>query len=439
MVVGGGTAGLAAAFTLDAAGAEYEVVEERDFAGGRISGIKRDGFTLDLGAQFMFSRYRATFDILEKLGAKDELVRFRPWIGVVRDGARYVISMDLKENLKDPLATARAGRLLSGRGKLGAAKFALRTAMLGRRLDFDEPLKAIALDGRSFGEFVLSNFGEEMLEYVAQPIASTLTLGMPEEISAAHGMALARYMPPGLFTLKKGIGYLADSMAARVKNVRLSTKASRIVVEGKKVRGVEVGTGKRKETIEADSVICTPPAVRAADLLEDLPPSMTGILKGVRYSACTHVMLAFEERPFGNVFAFATPRREGFCFSGFTENSLKAPGYAPGGRGILHVYTYGDHAREMLEMPDDLVERRVISEHKRIEPAVPDEPLFCEIFRWPEALCLAAPGHIAAVGRLQAEIRGYSGLHLAGEHFGTPSAEAAMHSGVRASERVLAT
>lgn len=132
--------------------AEYEVVEERDFAGGRISGIKKGGFTLDLGAQFMFSRYRATFDMLERLGAKDELVRFKPWIGVVRDGARYVISMDMKENLKDPLAAARAGRLLSGRGKLGAAKFALRTAMLGRRLDFDEPLKAIDLDSRSSAE-----------------------------------------------------------------------------------------------------------------------------------------------------------------------------------------------------------------------------------------------------------------------------------------------
>lgn len=437
VVVGGGTAGLAAALALEMAGAEVEVVEERDFVGGRISSARRDGFILDLGAQFMFSRYIATFDLLDRLGAGGELVRFRPRIGVIRDGTRYVISMDMKENLKDPLATLRAGRLLSRRGKLGAARFALRTLMLGRRLDFDEPLRAIDLDGRSFGEYVRTEFGEELLEYVAQPIASTLTLGMPEDISAAHGLALAHYMPPGLFTLKKGIGYLAESMATRIKDIRLETRALRIVVEGGKVRGVEVGAGGKKETIEADSVICTVPAVRAAGLLGDLPPSIAGVLGGVRYSACTHVMLAFEERPFGDVYAFATPRREGFCFSGLTENSLKAPGYAPQGCSILHVYTYGDHAVEMLEMPDDLVERTIIADLKRIEPAVPDKPLFCEIFRWPEALCLASPGHIASIAGLEEAIRGYRGLYLAGEYFGTPSAEAAIHSGVRAAEQVL--
>lgn len=438
VVVGGGTSGLAAAFVLEKAGADCEVVEKRDFAGGRIASVSRDGFTLDLGAQFFFSRYRATFDILERLGAADELVRFRPRIGVVRDGERYALSMDLLENLLHPLAAARAGRLLSGRAKLGAARFALATAALGRRLDFDEPRKAIGLDGRSFGEYARSRFGEEFLEYVAQPIASTLTLGMPEDISAAHGLALAHYMPPGLFTLKNGIGYLAGLMAGSISSLKLNTPASRIVLEGGKVRGVEVGTGKKKETIEADSVICTVPATCAADLLPDLPPRVTGLLRGVRYSACTHVMLAFEKRPLGDVFAFATPRREGFCFSGITENSLKAPGYAPGECGIVHVYTYHDYAREMLEMPDEVVLRRVIRELKRIEPAVPDEPIFCEIFRWPEALCLASPGHIASVARLEEALEDYSGLYLAGEYFGTPSAEAAIHSGVRASERVLA-
>lgn len=438
VVVGGGASGLAAALVLERAGADYEVLEERDFAGGRIAGFEKDGFRLDLGAQFMFSRYRATFEVLDMLGARGELQRFRPRIGVVRGGELYVASMDLLQNLKDPRGVLRAGRLLSGRAKLNAVKFAAHMAAIGRKLDFDEPEKALDLDRVSFGEYVRSRFGEEFLEYVAQPIASTLTLGMPEDISAAHGLALVRYMPPGLFTLQKGYGRLAELMASRLRNLRLGTSVKRIVMEGGKVRGVEVSTGGKTDAIEADGVICTAPANRAAEMLADLPSSVTDLLRHVRYSACVHVMLACEERPFGDIFAIAFPRKEGFSFPGITENTVKSPDLAPPGRGLVHVYTYDKFSREMFDMPDYAVKEHVIGELRRIQPAFPQEPIFCEVFRWPEALCLAAPGHIASVARLETAVREYGGLHLAGEYFGTPSAEAAISSGMRAAERLLA-
>ena len=69
-------------------------------------------------------------------------------------------------------------------------------------------------------------------------------------------------------------------------------------------------------------------------------------------------------------------------------------------------------------------------------PAFPD-PLFCEIFRWPKAVCLSRPGQIRDVQKLRVALRDYSGLHLAGEYFGMPSVEAALNSGVKAAERLL--
>ena len=39
VVIGGGTAGLAAAYTLERAGADYVVIEKGDFCGGRIYGV----------------------------------------------------------------------------------------------------------------------------------------------------------------------------------------------------------------------------------------------------------------------------------------------------------------------------------------------------------------------------------------------------------------
>ncbi len=112
VVVGGGTSGLAAATVLEQAGAGCTVIEKRGFAGGRIAGFRRDGFILDLGAQFLFSRYPATFEIAGRLGIRDEVVRFRPWLGVVRDGELYTLSMDPLDGLRDPLSAFRARRLL---------------------------------------------------------------------------------------------------------------------------------------------------------------------------------------------------------------------------------------------------------------------------------------------------------------------------------------
>lgn len=437
VVVGGGTSGLAAAYTLQKAGADCEVLEERDFSGGRIYGTVRDGYTLDLGAQFLFTRYRTTFDLLKKMGVKNEMVTYRPFMGVPRDGKVHVLSMDIKENLLHPLEGLKVLNLLSTRGRIDLLKLGLKLAMASPKLDFDDPLKAIELDGVSFADYAHANFGEEVLEYLVQPIASTLTLGVPEEISAAYGLGLAWYMAPGLATFKKGIGFLAQSLSENIKNLRLNTTVKKIVLEGKRVKGVEIENGKKTEVIEADRVICGTLAGEAAGLLADLPAAITDALSSIRYSACTHVMMAVPGRPLGKIYAIATPRKMGLTFSGITENALKSPGYAPAGHGIVHAFTYSDYAREMLDMSDAEVQARVVREIQTVVPDFPTEPIFCEIFRWPQAVCLSGPGQIAAVQKLRVALREYQGLHMAGEYFGMPSVEAAINSGVKAAEGVL--
>lgn len=437
VVVGGGTSGLAAAYTLERAGAGCVVLEKREFSGGRIYGAVRDGITLDLGAQFLFNRYRTTFDLLDKMGVRDEMVVFRPFMGILRDGTVHVTSMSPSENILHPLEAMKGLKLLSQRGRLNLMKLGLKMAMLGGKLDFDDPLKAIELDDISFADYARRNFGDEIHDYITQPVASTLTLGVPEEISAAYGMALAWYMAPGLSTFKKGIGFLAESLSSRVKDIRLNTTVKRIVLEGKKVKGVEIEDGGKTEFLEADSVICGTLAGEAAGLLPDLPSSILDTLSGIRYSACTHVMLAVPGRPLGKLYAIATPRREGFSFSGITENAVKAPGYAPADTGIIHAYTYAEHARAMLEMSDDEVRERVVVEIKKLVPSFPTDLKFCEIFRWPGAVCLSSPGQISAVQKLKVALRDYGGLHLVGEYFGMPSVEAALNSGVKAAERLL--
>ena len=441
VIVGGGTAGLAAAYTLDRAGADYSVLEKRDFSGGRIYGKVVQNSALDLGAQFMFTRYATTFDLVDKLKAKDQLVKFRPWMGIYRNDYMSTFSMNMLDNLSHPIESAKGAlNLLGWSGRLRAPIMGAKFLALARKLDFDDPLKAIELDNITYADYTRKFFGSEILEYVSQPVASTLSLGIPEEISAAYGMALAWYMAPGLLTFKSGIGYLAERMSEEVKdNLKLNTTVKKIIFEGKKVMGVEIANGDKSEFIEADNVICSALAPQAAVLLEDaLPKSIIDVLASIKYSACTHVMFGVPGRPLGKIYAVATPRKLGLCFSGITENAVKASGYAPPDRGIIHAFTYADYARDMLNWTDEDIKKRVLRDIRIFNPSFP-EPLFTEIFRWPEAVCLCMPGQIGAVQKLKVALREYEGLHLTGEYMGLPSMEAALHFGVQSGERVLAT
>jgi protoporphyrinogen oxidase len=91
----------------------------------------------------------------------------------------------------------------------------------------------------------------------------------------------------------------------------------------------------------------------------------------------------------------------------------------------------------MMDSSDEEVQDRMTQEIQMVVPQFPDEPTFCEIFRWPEAVCLSSPGQIPAMQRLKVAVNDYQGLDLAGEYLNLPSVEGAIDSGVKAARRVL--
>jgi protoporphyrinogen oxidase len=91
----------------------------------------------------------------------------------------------------------------------------------------------------------------------------------------------------------------------------------------------------------------------------------------------------------------------------------------------------------MMTMKDSEIQDKVTKDIQMFMPQFPDDPVFCEVFKWPKAVCLSSPGMITAVQRLKIATREYEGLHLAGEYLGMPSVEAAVHTGVNAARMIL--
>ncbi len=439
IVVGAGTAGLAATHLLRREGADVEVLEAGNQAGGRLVGTRRDGYVLDLGAQFFFRFYDTTFRLCRELGLEGEVVPFPFKVGIWREGRWNALTAGLDPRFlwKDRRDLLRF-RLFTPRGILQMSRILPVLFLRRHDLHFVDYRNMLDLDEESLAELTLRRGGEEALEYFFQPLASCLTLGEPEEIGAGYGLALAWYALHGLFTLRGGIGLLAEALVRECADrLSLSTPALRIVVEGGKVKGVETGKG----FLAADAVICATTATKALELLPDLPQGMKGVLRKVRYSACCHVVFGFRRRmlPEG-WYAAAIPRRAMSPVAGFTENSIKSPLYAPPGGGLVHCFTYGRYARELNSRPDDEVYDLLLEELRRFFPAAIERPLFREIYRWEEAVCLSPPGMLRAVkGMKETPAESIKGLHLAGEYLYMPSVEGALRSGLDAAETVLSS
>ncbi len=439
IVVGGGTAGLAAVHTLRKQGADVTCLEAASSAGGRIFSRHKNGYIFDCGAQFFFKYYHTYFQLCAELGLIDDLVSvpFKAAIPNLKDHRLTVAHASI--NPKD-LWNGRSD-LLKFRGvpfKAMAQLIPLLPIMALRYKDFDftDFERMLDLDDESLADFTVRHCGRDVLEHVLQPVASCMTLGEPEEIGAGYGLALLWYSVNGLWTLRHGIGSVSAKLSEKYADcIKLNTAVKRIVIENGKVKGVETKDG----FMEADRVICATTATTALKLMPGLPDTIRKPLGLVRYSACCHAMFALRNRllPEG-WYALALPRKFGSTMAGFTDSYIKSPYYTPTGGGLVNCFTFSRHAFELNAKKDADVIKILIKDLQRWVPTMPDEPYFTEICRFDEAVCTSGPGMLKAVLNMKRNhYQDIKGLYLAGEYLYMPSVEGATLSGMDAARAAL--
>lgn len=442
IVIGAGMAGLTAVHTLRKAGAEVICFERDQIPGGRVVSTRRDGFIMDVGAQFLFKNYATCYALADELGLGPERTRWTFRVGFPdRDGFRPVVSTtdprEILENLGETLRFMR-GSSIPFKAQLQALGVMPTIARRFRDLDFVKFEPALDLDHESLADFVIRKGGRELLEYVFQSIASTMTLEQPEKMSATYGLGLLVNMIGGLTTFKHGIGSLSERLAERHTDcIRYGTSVNKIVIEAGRVKGVEVNG----DLVEADAVIPAITATRLLKMAPNLPDSIRRPLETVTYSACCHVIFTLPGPllPEG-WYALSTPRMLQSLVSGYTNNAVKSPYYAPSKCSQISCFTYDHHAHTLNAQPDEVVKRALVKDLQRFMPQMPDEPLFTEIRRWREAVCLAPPGMLTVMARMkQHDYQAVKGLFLAGEYLHMPSVESAAKSGSVAAQTALRT
>jgi len=443
-VLGGGIAGLSAAYRLQSAGASVVVYEAAGRLGGVIATVHRDGFLIEEGPDSFITEKPAAREQIERLGLADDLIGTRPESrrSYVASGGRLLPTPE-GFYLLGPSDMARFWKspLLSWPGKARAS------------LEMWLPRRRRPPEDESLGSFVRRRFGQEMLERVAQPMVGGIYGADPEELSLAstfprflemereHGSvirALQKRGPTagaasgpryGLFaTLRDGLGSWVDAFAGRIGQVRLDTRVTAIEP------GWRVRTARDAESY--DAVIAALPAHAMAMLARAFDPTLARELEQIRYGSSVTLSMAFRESALGRPLegsGFVVPTIEDIPLVACTFASRKFEGRAPAGHAVIRAFM----SEAALRWDDADAQFRALAPLARFLD-LKERPLFSVVTRHVRAMPRYRVGHAALVRRIEERAGAHRGLFLAGAAYhgvGTPDCVA---SGERAAGQALA-
>ncbi|HEU5433815.1 MAG TPA: protoporphyrinogen oxidase [Thermomicrobiales bacterium] len=455
-VVGGGVAGLAAAWRLaQAADAPAVTLLEREpRLGGKIETERIDGFTIESGPDSFLAAKPRGVGLCQEIGLGERLLPIMP-----QPHRAYVLAQgrlhELPEGFSGLVPTklgpvARSG-LLSPRGK---ARLALDYALPPRRDDADE----------SLGAFVRRRLGAEAFDRLVEPLMAGIYAGDGDRLSVlatfpqlraaerAHG-SLLRGMTaraaapvgpprPAFLTPADGLGELVAALESRLRaagaDLRLGAAVrSLLPIASEPGHRLRLATG---ETADFDAVVLATPSYAAGDLLREIDPALAAELRGIPHASSAIVSLAYRladiQRPL-DAHGYIVPRSEGGPILACTWTSLKWPRRAPEGYVLLRVFLGRWGQEDALAGSDAaLVDTARAEVTTRLRAS--GDPVLVRVRRWPHGMPQYILGHLDRIARIDAALASHPRLALAGNAYRGVGIPDCIASGEAAADRALA-
>jgi oxygen-dependent protoporphyrinogen oxidase len=439
VVVGGGIAGLAAAWDLRSR--DVLVLEASDRVGGRIRSEARDPYWLNVGAHVFSGPGSATGRLADEVGVRLEpvpgkLVALELGGTILLGGRPELYPFRLPLKTSERLALVHAGARL----RLAARRYEkLATSRPG-----ESPAETRARvlsygDDRTFAEWLGALPGDADALFRATVTRSTAE---PEEISFGHGagyFALVWSAGKGLsHNILGGASLLVDGIASALPGgVETGAEVRRVSRVDDLLRVSYTREGAEREVLARHVVVATK-AFDAARIVEDLPGETRTALDGIPYGPTVVMGMLTGERgpmPWDDLYALATPKRS-FSMLFNMANVLRPKTRERRDGGSLMVYRSGHAAHDLLERSDAEIERAFVDDLEAIYPET--RGIVCEtlLLRLPRMLPYVAPGRAALQPALE---RSLGNVHLAGDYIGGVYTETAISTGQQAAAAIVAS
>lgn len=453
-IIGGGIAGLSAAYELEKARTagseiEYTLFESRERLGGSLASEIVDGAVLECGPDSFLTEKPAAAELCRELGLGAELLPSN-------DGARktYILVRNRLVPLPDGLMFLIPTKLVpTALTRLFSLSTKIRMA-----LELLHPPRPTGLPDESVAALVERHFGAEAVDRLADPLLSGIYGGDAAQLSA-------RTVLPRLVEMETKYGSLTRGMLAGHRQMRAKAKAADprnasakpaaprpiftalrggmqqlvdALVERLNPAWLRVGTpvgkvdrtanGWRVETATGsesfDAIIFASPAWAAGALLAPVDLALAEELSAIPYSSSITMNLVYDENKLGPLpegFGFLVPASEGRAMLACTFVHRKFLGRTPSGKAVFRAFLGGIRNDELLKESDEAlvtIVRRELSEILGAKTiGIHIEPEHTQVSRWRRAMAQYAVGHQERTARIAARVAALPGLRLAGNAY----------------------
>ncbi len=471
-IIGGGIAGLAAAYTLQKKAQEagqpvtFTLFESAPNLGGKIITSQIDDYTIEGGPDSFLLQKPWAAQLAQELGLETELMGTNPAekrlyvvnrgrLTKMPDGVMLIIPTRFMPFVTSPLIS------WPGKMRMGMDFFIPR-----RKDDADE----------SVGDFIRRRLGREALDKIAEPLMSGIHVSDPEmqsllgtfprfrTLEKQHGSlirgmlaqrraaAAARSNGHGsngavkpawkssiFVTLRGGMGQLVNALEKSLTDGQIRTGYPVTVVTPFPNGTFWIETAGAYSG-PADAVILATPAFNAAELVAPFAPELAQALKSIRYVSTATVSLAYRKAVAGNPLegvGMLVPRSENRRITACTMSSTKFSCRAPEDGVLLRCFVGGPRKEELVERSDEEIIADVRAELAALM-GVQAEPEIARVYRWIKGNAQYDVGHLERVKEMHAMSARTPGLFLTGSAYEGIGIPDCVHQGQQAAEKALA-
>jgi len=420
VVIGAGLSGLAGAFRLRQLGRRPLVLEASSRPGGVIETVRRNGFLFELGPQC--PRFpQSVWSLVCALGLESKFIAGDP------KATRYI----LKDGTLQ-LVPFSPGGLLST--KLLSAKSKFRLLSEAFRSSPPPPQE------ETLAEFVERKFGPEVLNYLVDPLVSTVFFGdagkmgmqsaFPALVEWESGSGLMRGALrarksrsntvtdslPSLGSFQTGMTALTERLAEELKDsIRYNRKIESLTVSNSGNGRWEIRL-ENAESIAAESLILAVPAFAAAALLETSAPQISLLLNAIEYAPICAVAAAYNRSQVAHDlqgFGFMAPRAEKRQTICTFWNSSLLTGRAPAGKVVMTTFA-GREGKDPVFSASENECAQIIERENAETLGITGPPVDRAVWRSARALPQYNVGHAQRVLQISEALRALPNLQIVG-------------------------
>ncbi|HEX4833743.1 MAG TPA: protoporphyrinogen oxidase [Trebonia sp.] len=438
VIVGGGIAGLAAAFSLRDEPVRVTVLEAAGRIGGKLVSANVAGVRVDLAAESTYAPRAKGTGLLAAAGLEDQLAK----VGV---HARALWSRAAMRPLPPQILGVPWDL-----DALAASGVVSDAGMARAREDLARPATELDED-TSVAAYVAGRMGQEVVDRITDPFLCGVYGGRAAELSikatmpplaaaarkypslaeASHSLVKKPLRPgdppppPGVTTLLGGMGSLPQALADAV----LAASAGASVRTGAGVRALArtaagwrltVGPASDPEYISADAVILALPAGPASRLLAGTGEAAAAAaeLAGISYGSLAGVTLAYRRDAFAGGLTergscgYLVPAADGKVVTEVIFSTVKWPHLA--GEVEIMQCQIGRTGDEAVLQRDDADLAAIAAAEAGEANGAASAPVATLVTRFDTGHPQYSVGHLARVARIRASVAAAPGLAVCG-------------------------